>query len=253
MIRLALFAAALAAAFAAAFAVGRWADVGERSVGEDDASHAEADMLAGLAVEADGYRFEADRDVLEAGRAGSYTFRIVGPDGRVARDFDVEQERRLHLVAVRRELDRFLHVHPEQRPDGAWVVRLNLPEPGVYRVFADFTIDGERRTLGRDLFAGGSGAARAEPPRYDVSLQRDGDRLRFRVTDAGAPVRLDRYLGARGHLVVLREGDLAYLHAHADDDELAFDVPFAGAGRYRAFLQFKVGGSVHTASLGVAA
>ena len=60
------------------------------------------------------------------------------------------------------------------------------------------------------------------------------------------------YLGARGHLVVLREGDLAYIHAHAEEDELAFDVPFPSEGRYRLYLQFKVGGAVETATRGKA-
>jgi hypothetical protein len=50
---------------------------------------------------------------------------------------------------------------------------------------------------------------------------------------------------------VLREGDLAYIHAHAEDEELAFDVPFPSSGRYRLYLQFKVAGSVETARLEV--
>ena len=60
------------------------------------------------------------------------------------------------------------------------------------------------------------------------------------------PVQTQPYLGAGGHLVVLREGDLAYIHAHAEQNELAFDVPFPGEGRYRLYLQFKVAGTVQT-------
>ena len=50
---------------------------------------------------------------------------------------------------------------------------------------------------------------------------------------------------------MLRNGDLAYIHAHADEDELAFDVPFPSEGNYRLYLQFKVGGKVETVPLGV--
>jgi hypothetical protein len=68
------------------------------------------------------------------------------------------------------------------------------------------------------------------------------------VTRGGAPVALQDYLGARGHLVALRRGDLAFLHVHPDEDSLAFEATFPTAGSYRLFLQFKVGGRVHTAA-----
>jgi hypothetical protein len=63
---------------------------------------------------------------------------------------------------------------------------------------------------------------------------------------------LDPYLGARGHLVAIREGDGAYLHVHpAGEDELAFDTEFDEPGRYRLFLQFNHGGAVRTAAFTV--
>ena len=70
------------------------------------------------------------------------------------------------------------------------------------------------------------------------------------VRDAGNPVELQPYLGARGHLVVLRKGDLAYIHAHADEDELASTSRSRARGSYRLYLQFKVGGKVETVPLG---
>ena len=72
--------------------------------------------------------------------------------------------------------------------------------------------------------------------------------LAFAVERAGRAVAVDPYLGARGHLVILREGDLAYLHTHADEEELRFDTTFPSAGRYRAFLQFSADGEDHTAA-----
>ena len=56
------------------------------------------------------------------------------------------------------------------------------------------------------------------------------------------------YLGAGGHLVALREGDLAFLHVHPGDHGVAFDTTFETAGRYRMFLQFKHEGRVQTAA-----
>ena len=36
------------------------------------------------------------------------------------RDFDVEHEKRMHLIVARRDLTGFQHLHPEQAADGTW-------------------------------------------------------------------------------------------------------------------------------------
>jgi hypothetical protein len=251
--RVALFLAGLAGVFLAAFAVGSLVDLDDRSLDEpahaaaSEDAHADA-APAGLSLEQDGYRLVQERDAFVAGRTAPYVFRIVGPDGAAVRDFEVEHERRLHLIVAGREADApFLHLHPRQRADGAWTVPLELPFAGSYRVFADFTTGGERRTLGIDAVATGGRLPYAWwDSSYVVKLRQQGDRLVFDVRGDRGPVETQPYLGAGGHLVVLREGDLAYVHAHAEEDELAFDVPFPSEGRYRLYLQFKVGGTVET-------
>lgn len=253
MTRVALFAAGLAGAFLAALVLGRSLDVEARTVAAEAEHGGEmtAAAPAGLAVEQDGYRLVHERHSFPAGRAAPYVFRIVGPDGEAVRDFEVEHERRLHLIVVGRVPGSpFLHLHPRQRTDGSWIVPLTLPIAGSYRVFADFTTGGERRTLGIDVVAtGGPSAVASWESTYSVELREHGDRLVFEVLDDGEPVATEPYLGAGGHLVVLREGDLAYIHAHAEEDELAFDVPFPSEGTYRLYLQFKVRGSVETVEL----
>ena len=94
---------------------------------------------------------------------------------------------------------------------------------------------------------------------YEVEVARGSDsagreaELRFTVTRDGQPVAVEPYLGAGGHLVALREGDLAYLHVHptggSGTDPIAFMTEFPTEGRYRLFLQFKHEGKVHTAAL----
>jgi len=61
-------------------------------------------------------------------------------------------------------------------------------------------------------------------------------------------VQTEPYLGAGGHLVALRGGDLAFLHVHptSDDGAIGLDATFPSPGAYRLFLQFKVNGSVQT-------
>ena len=137
-----------------------------------------------------------------------------------------------------------------------------LGRPGTYRVFADFSTHDTPRTLGADLTVDGPVRSRALPaPTGAVAVDgmevaltsgagkagREAD-LDFEVTRGGKPVNVEPYLGARGHLVALREGDLAFLHVHPDRDRLRFMAEFPSAGRYRLFLQFKTGGRVHTAA-----
>ena len=77
--------------------------------------------------------------------------------------------------------------------------------------------------------------------------------LEFVVTRDGERVKTEPYLGAGGHLVALREGDLGYLHTHpadheADSDAVRFETSFPTASRYRLYFQFKHEGKVHTAA-----
>ena len=81
--------------------------------------------------------------------------------------------------------------------------------------------------------------------------------LEFAVTKGGHPVEdLQPYLGADGHLVALREGDLAFLHVHPEEEhgapnEIVFNAAFPTAGRYRLYLQFRHDGVVRTAEFTV--
>ncbi len=199
---------------------------------------------------------------LSPGRRGRLTFRIVDARGATLRDFETEQARRMHLIVVRRDLRRFQHLHPPQDATGAWTTPLTLPDAGVYHAFADFQTRGARHALGVDLFAAGRFEPLPLPPPastasvdgYDVRLEvhgtGDDPELRFAVSRDGAPVDdLQPYLGARGHLVMLRAGDLAYEHVHPlTTGTLAFATDDFEPGRYRLFLQFRHENTVHTAA-----
>jgi len=232
----------------------------------EDSSTAAQSSANGLASVAGGYTFVPEQTTLPRGRATAFRFRILDGDGRVVRDFDRDGGVRLHLIVVRRDFVGYRHVHPTLGTDGAWLVPLALSDPGAYRAFADFEIDGEKTVLGQDLFVPGRFApAHLSAPRrltsvdgYTVGFAHDTLRagheteLRFRVAHgARAVASFDSYVGHRGHLVALRDGDLAYLHVHplryGRASEIVFHTAFPSAGQFRLFLQFKVGGVVHTA------
>ena len=237
------------------------ADHGDLHAGDDDPAAGGDEGAAGVASAHGGLRLVAERKRFAAGRPASLRFRILDAAGDTVREFDVEQARRMHVIVVRRDLRRYQHLHPVQGRDGAWTTPLTLPDAGVYRAFADFRRDGEQHTLGVDLFVPGRFDPLELPPEastarvdgYDVALREGpGDELRFAVSRDGRPVTdLQPYLGARGHLVMLREDDLAYLHVHPLDsgpDRIAFDTGASDAATYGLFLQFRHGGRVHTAA-----
>jgi hypothetical protein len=272
--KLAGFAAVLLLVFGGAVAVGGAIGPerdGSDAAGGDDAMSAHGggeaapDPVRGLVASHDGLALALEQTELRRGRQSELRFSIVGADGQPVRDFEVEHEKRMHFIVVRRDGQGFQHLHPELGDDGVWHVELTLPAAGSYRVFADFKHDDEAQTLAADLSVDGEADYAPLPAPatsadtgdgYDVRLDAGALRagreseLRFTVTRGGQPVETEPYLGAGGHLVALREGDLAYLHVHPEghsDEAVSFMTEFPSEGRYRLYLQFKHEGEVHTA------
>ena len=285
--RLAAYGLALAVVAGGAWAVGTAVGpLGESTTpaGADHAMGMQApagtagdDGLPGLAVAAHGYRLELSQNSVAVTRSLPFQFRILGPDGAAVTRFDVEHDKRLHLVLVRRDTSGYQHLHPEMAADGTWSVALTLPAAGSYRLLTDFKPEGGvRTTLGADVQVAGH----YEPEHYDSAartdtvdgfgVRLDGDlvpgresSLTVTVSRNGTPVGdLQPYLGAYGHLVTLRAADLGYLHVHplgAPGDgttlagpEVRFAVAVPTAGRYRLFLDFQHEGKVRTAEFTLA-
>ena len=225
--------------------------------------------LGGLAISETGYTLDIGSKTFEAGRQETFEFRILDQAGRAVSDFDEQHGERMHLIVVRRDLVHYQHLHPSLGADGSWSVALALPEPGVYKAFADFSVGGEALTLGTDLTVSGNlGFVQLPQPTsivhaedYEVTLDVGAlaagtkSSLVFRISSSGQDVeQLEPYLGALGHLVALREGDLAFLHVHPTGGAgayLTFHAVFPSIGRYWMFLQFAHKGRVSTAAFTV--
>ncbi|MFC7528373.1 hypothetical protein [Actinoplanes sp. GCM10030250] len=225
-------------------------------------------LPGGLQVTQDGYRLTPVTTRLSTGAAQPFQFRVIGPDGKPVIAYTPNHEKDLHLIVVRRDLSGFQHVHPTLGADGTWSIPLAVDDPGQYRVFADFQPTGhDPLTLGVDVPAAGdyqplplpAPAIVAEAGDYLVTIGGDlaagtSSQLTFTVAKDGQTVTdLEPYLGAFGHLVALRDGDLAYLHVHPiDAKSLAFAAEVPSSGVYRLYLDFKHDGKVHTAEFTVA-
>ena len=279
--QLGAFAAALVLVLAGGFGVGRTVgplDVDPPAATHDEPAHDEPahddappPAPGGLAVSQDGYTLQIARATLAVGVTVPFGFAVIGPDGHPLTRYSPTHERDLHLVVVRRDGTGFQHVHPTRDATGRWTVPLRLPTAGTYKVFADFTPQGRERpvVLAADVAVPGQVAAADVPATartstvdgYEVQLAGDlvpgtSSRLTLTVRRDGRPVTdLQPYLGALGHLVALRGGDLAYLHVHPDEaaDGLVFFAEVPTAGAYRLFLDFRHGDVVRTAAFSLPA
>ncbi|MFD7308403.1 heavy-metal-associated domain-containing protein [Promicromonospora sp. NPDC059942] len=246
---------------------------GEEPAGAHGSGGAGPAPVRGLSLEQDGLLLSPVTVPDEVGERGALSFSITSADGAAVTEFATEHDKELHLVVVRSDGERFRHVHPTMSADGVWSMPWTWDEAGTYRVLADFVPEatGENLTLGRtvdvagDLDARPATAVSASDTTGGYTATLTGDlsasgesTLTATVTRDGEPVTdLEPYLGAFGHLVALRAGDLAYLHVHPEGDEPAPgavsgpDVTFMTEaptpGRYLLYLDFKVDGDVHTA------
>ncbi|GAB2842830.1 hypothetical protein GCM10027074_06660 [Streptomyces deserti] len=299
-LRITVFAAALATTFGAAYGVGGAVDAispepesgthngseghaaghgEEKAPGHHEAKGGghEAAPPGGLEISRNGYTLDLKTPRIEAGKKSELRFAVVQDGtGRNVTAYQREHDKELHLILASRDLTVYRHLHPARAADGTWSAPVNLPKAGGYRVFADFKPKGgEALTLGADLAASGTYEP-AELPEHNTTatidgyeVKLDGDltpgkagELTLTVTKEGTPVRdLQPYLGAYGHLVALRSGDLAYLHVHPNGEpgdgktrpgpEISFTATAPSAGPYRLFLDFRHAGEVRTAAFTV--
>ena len=259
--RLVAFGVVVAAVFG--IGIGAGAVLGPAAAAQEEMTP--APMGEGVVSTRDGYRFVPANTELPAG-GGVFHFVIEGPDTKAVHEFTKVHEKELHFILVNRELTVFHHVHPTLAADGTWSIALPALAAGSYRAVADFQVaDGPRLALGVDLAVAGNYATTAiAPPAstsivdgYQVTIATDvkrGGEVKIALTvrkDGRLVTDLQPYLGAFGHLVAMRAGDLAYAHVHPDDyadGVVDFDAELTSEGRFGLFFDFKHGDTVHTAT-----
>jgi len=287
-LRVVAFVSALAAAFALAWGGGQLVgpvdtepvaahegmaddhtDAGE-AAHDGHSSVAEA---TGLTARADGFTLALADRTPPQGRT-RLDFQVLTSSGRPLLDYTTEHEKDLHLIVVRRDLTGFQHVHPRlDRATGTWSVDVRLT-PGVWRVVADFVPAGwDGITLADDVSVAGdftpvelpgddrTATVESDAGTYTVRLEGDTapgvpTTLTTSIELDGEPVTdLEPYLGAYGHLVAMRAGDLGYLHVHPEEGPAGprtdFATGFPEPATYRLFLDFQHRGVVHTAAFTV--
>jgi hypothetical protein len=230
----------------------------------------------GLQSTAYGMTFTPTATSLPAGKQTTFTFRIVGSDGKPVITFAPDQTKLMHFYLIRSDLTGFQHVHPTMATDGTWTAPIQALQPGSYRVYAAFiAIDAAKQApllLGDKVTVPGSASVTPLAPPSTMTqvdgytLTVGGNQLMAGMTHAltvtvakdGKPVTdLQPYLDTYAHLTAVHEGDLAFAHLHpqgsANGDHggptLTFEAMLTTAGNWRLFVQFQTSGTVHTAAI----
>ncbi len=192
----------------------------------------------------------------------------------------------MHMIVTRSDLGTFAHIHPEPTgTTGAYSVRATFPTAGAYTLHTEFRRQGQMADVldTHQVTIAGPAPTAATVPDGDVrSSTTHGVRVRLdgqaRVGDtsdltlrltrqrSGDPVSdLQPYLGAAGHVAVMRADGSAFAHRHAETFDhqgrpvfalpgttfgpaLKLHVDFDRPGAYRLWAQFRLGdGTVITA------
>ena len=177
-------------------------------------------------------------------------------------DLQVEHEKLMHVIGVRDDLSEFFHIHPQRTSPGLWQVIRTFTNGGRYQIWSDIK---QRGTVYSFAQAPVVVAGKLQPgapaimPKlqdakngYEISLE-GADKLRVGKTNllqitvrnsGGAQVRMDFFLGALMHLVLVKDDLSVYLHGHAENHDksqatIYFQEVFPQPGNYKLFAQFR--------------
>lgn len=189
----------------------------------------------------------------------------------------ITHEKLLHMIVFDEQLTHLQHVHPiYNSAKKEWSTELHFMKEGPHRIWAQSQLkDSPVEILLGERVQVGTGRGKTSSPPSIVPQLSDtvGDILvsaSFTVTQAGRgtegrlsfssvsgkPLKMGKYLGAPAHIIVVPETADSILHVHplegSDSDKMTFHTNFPTPGSYRIWVEFKEGGVVKRASMGVA-
>jgi len=210
-------------------------------------------------------------DLVKAKQDAQLNIQINGKDGKPIDQFDLNHEKKMHLIAVSKDLSFYRHLHPEYKGNGLFTITTQFPAGGEYRLFADYVPSGKAQTVKNDTLKVQGDAPQAAVLQAETTWVKtvEGNvvtlsfdhlmagmevSLNYTIKDArtGSPVKdLQPYLGAVGHVVILDESATQYLHVHPTDEkstgpEATFKTTFPKSGTYKVWGEFQRSGKVIT-------
>ncbi|MBH5316324.1 hypothetical protein I6N90_00695 [Paenibacillus sp. GSMTC-2017] len=195
------------------------------------------------------------------------TVQIQDTEGKSIEEFDINHEKKLHLIAVSKDLSYFDHIHPEYKGNGQFEITTSFPSGGDYKLFADYIPTGGAATTKSEWIKVEGNDVEQVPIKasdehsvivdgVEIELENNHPEagkaieLNFKLSDATSkdPITdLEPYLGAVGHVVILSEDSEQYLHVHPMEEKAKgpnakFMTTFPNSGVYKIWGQFQRNG-----------
>lgn len=194
---------------------------------------------------------------------------IQDNQGKAIENYDINHEKKMHIIVVSKDLSFFNHIHPEYKGNGEFKVTTQFPVGGEYKIIADFIPTG-RGNMTKTQWITVQGEALkpiAIEPETSLTKTVDGKEITlsfdhmmsgmdinmtFNIKDAKTkePIHnLQPYLGAVGHVVILSADTEMYLHVHPTEEKATgpdakFMTSFSKSGIYKIWGQFQQNGKV---------
>jgi hypothetical protein len=200
--------------------------------------------------------------------------------GKAVTNFDTFQEKIMHAIVVRDDLQSFAHIHPEYKGNGRFEVSTAFPTAGEYKIFSDYKPSRQKERVSlMTLNVPGSVPLPKDLEKFNTTKILNDIQVNLKLSEPTPKANkevtltfalkqtsnnqlvknLQPYLGEKGHLVILKSSyplsTSDYIHAHAlkqtGDGQIAFQTSFPQPGTYKLWVQFNRDGKVNTADFWV--
>ena len=204
---------------------------------------------------------------------------IQDATGKPINKFDIFQEKIMHLIVVRDDLQFFDHIHPEYKENGRFEVTANFPESGNYTLFSDYKPAGNKENVSlMNITIPGTVPLPKNLEKFTKTKTISDTKVNLNISEKNIkvgqavtlnfdlkdqknqPIKdLQPYLGEKGHLVIVKSSSPLtasdYIHAHAmkdaTDGKVEFHTQFPKPGTYKMWMQFNRNGQIKTADFWV--
>jgi cytochrome c-type biogenesis protein len=154
-----------------------------------------------------------------------------------AYELQVQHEKRMHVIGVRRDLNEFFHIHPSPQANAPAVFEIahTFQKPGEYKIWSEIKFQDENHTFGHPMVSvNGEGETFTLQKEITTSrivgnyqalahydeLYTGESHIDFEIrTATGQPAELENYLGEKMHLSVISEDLAQFIHTHPDSGE----------------------------------
>ena len=182
-------------------------------------------------------------------------------------------QKKIHLIITNNELTYFKHLYADEDSAGIYSINIGFPNGGEYVLMADYKAAGlERQTDTFHLTVAGASAKTTSYTTTRMTSNTDGYSLQLlakklspgkqgmvimKISKDGKPVlpeTLQPYLGEESHMVVINTVTKEYILVNSKSDPMSywFMLNFPRAGLYRAWVEFMINNTVHTADFVIA-